>query len=91
MLFFLLFVAGKDARLYVFRLRALKRGLEERQLVRGKCDSRENKLEKTKGRKPETQSRQVVLWLFIFSCKVMLVEAHRHKQEFFHIFVLEKR
>lgn len=55
----MLFVAGKDARLYVFRLRALKRGLEERQLVRGKCDSRENKLEKTKGMKPETQSHQV--------------------------------
>ncbi|KAG7498262.1 GTPase-activating Rap Ran-GAP domain 3 isoform X3 [Solea senegalensis] len=40
---------GKDARLYVFRLGALKRSLEERQLVRTKCDSRENKLEKTKG------------------------------------------
>ncbi|XP_030291099.1 GTPase-activating Rap/Ran-GAP domain-like protein 3 isoform X1 [Sparus aurata] len=40
---------GKDARLYVFRLTTLKRGLEEKQLVRGKCDSRENKLEKTKG------------------------------------------
>ncbi|KAM8872871.1 GTPase-activating Rap/Ran-GAP domain-like protein 3 isoform 5-T5 [Synchiropus picturatus] len=40
---------GKDARLYVFRLAALKRGLEEKQLVRGKCDCRENKLEKTKG------------------------------------------
>ncbi|XP_029024128.1 GTPase-activating Rap/Ran-GAP domain-like protein 3 isoform X2 [Betta splendens] len=40
---------GKDARLYVFRLGALRRGLEERQLVRSKCDSRENKLEKTKG------------------------------------------
>lgn len=40
---------GKDARLYVFRLRALKRGIEEKQLVRSKCDSRENKLEKTKG------------------------------------------
>ncbi|XP_060916578.1 GTPase-activating Rap/Ran-GAP domain-like protein 3 isoform X2 [Labrus mixtus] len=40
---------GKDARLYVFRLSALKRGLEEKQLVRSKCDSRENKLEKTKG------------------------------------------
>ncbi|TNN68121.1 GTPase-activating Rap/Ran-GAP domain-like protein 3 [Liparis tanakae] len=39
---------GKDARLYVFRLSALKRGLEEKQLVRSKCDSRENKLEKTK-------------------------------------------
>lgn len=52
---FMLFVAGKDARLYVFRLRALKRGLEEKQLVRGKCDSRENKLEKTKGTAPETQ------------------------------------
>ncbi|XP_030633829.1 LOW QUALITY PROTEIN: GTPase-activating Rap/Ran-GAP domain-like protein 3 [Chanos chanos] len=40
---------GKDARLYVYRLSALKRGIEERQLVRTKCDSRENKLEKTKG------------------------------------------
>ncbi|XP_029941338.1 GTPase-activating Rap/Ran-GAP domain-like protein 3 isoform X3 [Salarias fasciatus] len=40
---------GKDARLYVFRLSTMKRGLEERQLVRSKCDSRENKLEKTKG------------------------------------------
>ncbi|XP_069025014.1 GTPase-activating Rap/Ran-GAP domain-like protein 3 isoform X2 [Embiotoca jacksoni] len=40
---------GKDARLYVFRLSTIKRGLEERQLVRTKCDSRENKLEKTKG------------------------------------------
>uniref|UniRef100_A0A3Q2D4X2 GTPase-activating Rap/Ran-GAP domain-like protein 3 n=1 Tax=Cyprinodon variegatus TaxID=28743 RepID=A0A3Q2D4X2_CYPVA len=40
---------GKDARLYVFRLGAIKRGLEERQLVRSKCDCRENKLEKTKG------------------------------------------
>lgn len=54
-IYFMLFVAGKDARLYVFRLRALKRGLEEKQLVRGKCDSRENKLEKTKGTTPETQ------------------------------------
>ncbi|XP_030210164.1 GTPase-activating Rap/Ran-GAP domain-like protein 3 isoform X7 [Gadus morhua] len=40
---------GKDARLYVFRLSSLKRGLEEKQAVRSKCDSRENKLEKTKG------------------------------------------
>uniref|UniRef100_A0A3B3ZN17 GTPase-activating Rap/Ran-GAP domain-like protein 3 n=1 Tax=Periophthalmus magnuspinnatus TaxID=409849 RepID=A0A3B3ZN17_9GOBI len=40
---------GKDARLYVFRLSALKKGLEEKQLIRSKCDSRENKLEKTKG------------------------------------------
>ncbi|XP_013862050.1 GTPase-activating Rap/Ran-GAP domain-like protein 3 isoform X2 [Austrofundulus limnaeus] len=40
---------GKDARLYVFRLSAMKRCLEERQLVRSKCDCRENKLEKTKG------------------------------------------
>ncbi|XP_033501923.1 GTPase-activating Rap/Ran-GAP domain-like protein 3 isoform X2 [Epinephelus lanceolatus] len=39
---------GKDARLYVYRLSALRRGLEEK-LVRSKCDSRENKLEKTKG------------------------------------------
>ncbi|KAM4720155.1 GTPase-activating Rap/Ran-GAP domain-like protein 3 isoform 1-T1 [Anableps anableps] len=40
---------GKDARLYVFRLTGIKRGLEERQLIRSKCDCRENKLEKTKG------------------------------------------
>ncbi|KAK5623575.1 GTPase-activating Rap/Ran-GAP domain-like protein 3 [Crenichthys baileyi] len=40
---------GKDARLYVFKLSGIKRGLEERQLVRSKCDCRENKLEKTKG------------------------------------------
>lgn len=44
-------VAGKDARLYVYRLSTLKRGIEERQLVRTKYDSRENKLEKTKGMK----------------------------------------
>ncbi|XP_061118837.1 GTPase-activating Rap/Ran-GAP domain-like protein 3 isoform X1 [Conger conger] len=40
---------GKDARLYVFRLSTLKRGLEEKQPIRSKYDSRENKLEKTKG------------------------------------------
>ncbi|XP_033951250.1 GTPase-activating Rap/Ran-GAP domain-like protein 3 [Pseudochaenichthys georgianus] len=40
---------GKDARLYVYRLSSLKKGLEEKQIVRSKCDSRENKLEKTKG------------------------------------------
>ncbi|KAK2888108.1 GTPase-activating Rap/Ran-GAP domain-like protein 3 isoform X1 [Channa argus] len=40
---------GKDARIYVFRLTTLRRGLEEKQVVRNKCDSRENKLEKTKG------------------------------------------
>nr|XP_015222407.1 PREDICTED: GTPase-activating Rap/Ran-GAP domain-like protein 3 isoform X2 [Lepisosteus oculatus] len=39
---------GKDARLFVFRLGAIKKGLEDRQ-VRSKYDSRENKLEKTKG------------------------------------------
>uniref|UniRef100_A0A3P9JIM5 GTPase-activating Rap/Ran-GAP domain-like protein 3 n=1 Tax=Oryzias latipes TaxID=8090 RepID=A0A3P9JIM5_ORYLA len=40
---------GKDARLYVFKLGTIKRSLEEKQLIRGKCDCRENKLEKTKG------------------------------------------
>lgn len=50
---------GKDARLYVFRLRALKRGIEEKQLVRSKCDSRENKLEKTKGEALTNDSRQM--------------------------------
>ncbi|MGH0151348.1 UNVERIFIED_CONTAM: hypothetical protein FKN15_020380 [Acipenser sinensis] len=40
---------GKDARLFVFRLSSIKKGLEDKQLVRSKYDSRENKLEKTKG------------------------------------------
>ncbi|XP_047624395.1 GTPase-activating Rap/Ran-GAP domain-like protein 3 isoform X1 [Phacochoerus africanus] len=39
---------GKDARLFVFRLSAVQRGVEGK-AVRGKCDCRENKLEKTKG------------------------------------------
>ncbi|XP_077162764.1 GTPase-activating Rap/Ran-GAP domain-like protein 3 isoform X2 [Paroedura picta] len=39
---------GKDARLLVFRLSALRKGIEARQ-AKSKCDSRENKLEKTKG------------------------------------------
>nr|XP_014349468.1 PREDICTED: GTPase-activating Rap/Ran-GAP domain-like protein 3 [Latimeria chalumnae] len=40
---------GKDARLFVFRLNAIKKGLKEKQLVKTKYDCRENKLEKTKG------------------------------------------
>ncbi|XP_019584162.2 GTPase-activating Rap/Ran-GAP domain-like protein 3 isoform X4 [Rhinolophus sinicus] len=40
---------GKDARLFVFRLSAVQRGMESKQAVRSKCDCRENKLEKTKG------------------------------------------
>ncbi|XP_043773054.1 GTPase-activating Rap/Ran-GAP domain-like protein 3 isoform X1 [Cervus elaphus] len=40
---------GKDARLFVFRLSAVQRGIEGKQAVKGKCDCRENKLEKTKG------------------------------------------
>uniref|UniRef100_A0A8D2J4W1 GTPase-activating Rap/Ran-GAP domain-like protein 3 n=1 Tax=Varanus komodoensis TaxID=61221 RepID=A0A8D2J4W1_VARKO len=39
---------GKDARLLVFRLSAVRKGIEARQ-VKSKCDCRENKLEKTKG------------------------------------------
>ncbi|EPY83342.1 GTPase activating Rap/RanGAP domain-like 3 isoform 1 [Camelus ferus] len=39
----------KDARLFVFRLSAVQKGIEGRQAVKGKCDCRENKLEKTKG------------------------------------------
>ncbi|XP_060107106.1 GTPase-activating Rap/Ran-GAP domain-like protein 3 isoform X1 [Heteronotia binoei] len=39
---------GKDARLLVFRLSSLRKGIEARQ-VKSKCDCRENKLEKTKG------------------------------------------
>ncbi|XP_043913822.1 GTPase-activating Rap/Ran-GAP domain-like protein 3 [Protopterus annectens] len=40
---------GKDARLFVFRLSAIRKGLEEKQVVKSKYDCRENKLEKTKG------------------------------------------
>ncbi|XP_057405082.1 GTPase-activating Rap/Ran-GAP domain-like protein 3 isoform X1 [Balaenoptera acutorostrata] len=40
---------GKDARLFVFRLSAVQRGMEGKQAVKGKYDCRENKLEKTKG------------------------------------------
>ncbi|XP_010611887.1 GTPase-activating Rap/Ran-GAP domain-like protein 3 isoform X2 [Fukomys damarensis] len=40
---------GKDARLFVFRLSAVQKGLEGRQVGRSRSDCRENKLEKTKG------------------------------------------
>uniref|UniRef100_A0A673UPJ7 GTPase-activating Rap/Ran-GAP domain-like protein 3 n=1 Tax=Suricata suricatta TaxID=37032 RepID=A0A673UPJ7_SURSU len=40
---------GKDARLFVFRLSAVHKAIEGTQAVRGKCDCRDNKLEKTKG------------------------------------------
>ncbi|XP_063083832.1 GTPase-activating Rap/Ran-GAP domain-like protein 3 isoform X4 [Cavia porcellus] len=40
---------GKDARLFVFRLSVVQKGLEGRQLGRSRSDCRENKLEKTKG------------------------------------------
>lgn len=40
---------GKDARLFVFRLSAVQKGLDSRQTGRSRSDCRENKLEKTKG------------------------------------------
>ncbi|KAM4877354.1 GTPase-activating Rap/Ran-GAP domain-like protein 3 [Thomomys bottae] len=40
---------GKDARLFVFRLSTVQKGLEGKQAGRGRSDCRENKLEKTKG------------------------------------------
>uniref|UniRef100_A0A9L0TB69 GTPase-activating Rap/Ran-GAP domain-like protein 3 n=1 Tax=Equus caballus TaxID=9796 RepID=A0A9L0TB69_HORSE len=40
---------GKDARLFVFRLSAVQKGIEGKQAVKSKCECRENKLEKTKG------------------------------------------
>uniref|UniRef100_A0A803T5F5 GTPase activating Rap/RanGAP domain like 3 n=1 Tax=Anolis carolinensis TaxID=28377 RepID=A0A803T5F5_ANOCA len=39
---------GKDSRLLVFRLSAVQKGIEGKQ-IKSKCDCRENKLEKTKG------------------------------------------
>lgn len=40
---------GKDARLFVFRLSAVQKGIEGKQAAWGRCDCRGNKLEKTKG------------------------------------------
>ncbi|XP_075116804.1 GTPase-activating Rap/Ran-GAP domain-like protein 3 isoform X2 [Leptodactylus fuscus] len=40
---------GKDARLYVFQLSAIRKDLEDNQAPRNKYECRENKLEKTKG------------------------------------------
>uniref|UniRef100_A0A4W3GZS3 CNH domain-containing protein n=1 Tax=Callorhinchus milii TaxID=7868 RepID=A0A4W3GZS3_CALMI len=40
---------GKDARLFVFRLSAIGKVVEERQVARTKADCKDNKLEKTKG------------------------------------------
>uniref|UniRef100_A0A2I3T6E2 GTPase-activating Rap/Ran-GAP domain-like protein 3 n=1 Tax=Pan troglodytes TaxID=9598 RepID=A0A2I3T6E2_PANTR len=40
---------GKDARLFVFRLSALQKGLEGKQAGKSRSECRENKLEKTKG------------------------------------------
>ncbi|XP_069762255.1 GTPase-activating Rap/Ran-GAP domain-like protein 3 isoform X1 [Narcine bancroftii] len=40
---------GKDARLFVFRLSAIRKVLEEKQFVKSKSDCKDNKLEKTKG------------------------------------------
>ncbi|XP_037347373.1 GTPase-activating Rap/Ran-GAP domain-like protein 3 isoform X1 [Talpa occidentalis] len=40
---------GKDARLFVFRLSAVQKGITNKQAVRSRCDCRDNKLEKTKG------------------------------------------
>ncbi|XP_058997344.1 GTPase-activating Rap/Ran-GAP domain-like protein 3 isoform X2 [Mustela lutreola] len=40
---------GKDARLFVFRLSAVHKAIENKQPVKSRCDCRDNKLEKTKG------------------------------------------
>ncbi|XP_071673345.1 GTPase-activating Rap/Ran-GAP domain-like protein 3 isoform X2 [Patagioenas fasciata] len=40
---------GKDSRLLVFRLSAVKKYIETKQTIRSKHDCRENKLERTKG------------------------------------------
>ncbi|XP_075704460.1 LOW QUALITY PROTEIN: GTPase-activating Rap/Ran-GAP domain-like protein 3, partial [Rhinoderma darwinii] len=40
---------GKDARLYVFRLSAIRKDVEDNRAPRSKYECRENKLEKTKG------------------------------------------
>uniref|UniRef100_A0A8C8VDQ9 GTPase-activating Rap/Ran-GAP domain-like protein 3 n=1 Tax=Pelusios castaneus TaxID=367368 RepID=A0A8C8VDQ9_9SAUR len=40
---------GKDSRLLVFRMSAVRRGIEAKQMAKSKYDCRENKLEKTRG------------------------------------------
>ncbi|NWW42372.1 GARL3 protein, partial [Pedionomus torquatus] len=40
---------GKDSRLLVFRLSAVQKDIETKQVIRSKYDCRENKLERTKG------------------------------------------
>ncbi|KAM6399832.1 GTPase-activating Rap/Ran-GAP domain-like protein 3 isoform 3-T3 [Rhynochetos jubatus] len=40
---------GKDSRLLVFRLSAVRKDMEMKQMIRSKYDCRENKLERTKG------------------------------------------
>ncbi|XP_017693917.1 PREDICTED: GTPase-activating Rap/Ran-GAP domain-like protein 3 isoform X1 [Lepidothrix coronata] len=40
---------GKDSRLLVFRLSAVQKDIETKQIIRSKYDCRENKLERTKG------------------------------------------
>ncbi|XP_019369601.1 PREDICTED: GTPase-activating Rap/Ran-GAP domain-like protein 3 isoform X4 [Gavialis gangeticus] len=40
---------GKDSRLLVFRLSAVQKSIETKQMAKNKYDCRENKLEKTKG------------------------------------------
>ncbi|XP_042710398.1 GTPase-activating Rap/Ran-GAP domain-like protein 3 isoform X6 [Chrysemys picta bellii] len=40
---------GKDSRLLVFRMSAVRNGIEAKQMAKSKYDCRENKLEKTKG------------------------------------------
>ncbi|KAM6337456.1 GTPase-activating Rap/Ran-GAP domain-like protein 3 isoform 7-T8 [Alca torda] len=40
---------GKDSRILVFRLSAVQKDIETKQMIRSKYDCRENKLERTKG------------------------------------------
>ncbi|KAJ7425270.1 hypothetical protein BTVI_03672 [Pitangus sulphuratus] len=45
----ILLIDGKDSRLLVFRLSAVQKDIETKQIIRSKYDCRENKLERTKG------------------------------------------
>ncbi|XP_035197732.1 GTPase-activating Rap/Ran-GAP domain-like protein 3 isoform X9 [Oxyura jamaicensis] len=45
----ILLIDGKDSRLLVFRLSAVQKDIETKQMIRSKYDCRENKLERTKG------------------------------------------
>lgn len=63
--------SGKDSRLLVFRLSAVQKGIETKQMIRSKYDCRENKLERTKGNFI-ILCRKHALWYVACSCQRLI-------------------